>query len=525
MDPALTSSPFGLAVHLLSGGRLFTPTEYRPDFTFPGDGSIEKHTHERVQEGIEESTQATQEPILVDWYGPDDPDNPHNWPFAVKLLVYITVNWLTFIVYMSATVFSMAEDDFQAALGTTRTTTALGLALYVLGYAIGPLIWSPLSEIPSVGRNPPYLVSTACFLLISIGTALANSVPAFLVLRFLQGFFGSPSLGTGGASLADVTGPRNLPYAMCIWGLCAVAGPAIAPIISGFSVPVKGWQWSMWEIVWAAAPCCIMLVFLPETSSLAILHQRARRLRKRTGNDNFHTVAETRQKASSPLHIAYNALVVPWEINALDPAILFTTIYLGLVYAIFYSFFESLPLVYLGIHHMSLSQLGLIFLACLIGALVTLPFYLTFIHSVLNRSSAHPPEPETRLIPALFGSVLIPAGLFIFAWTARDSTSWPVPTAGLLIEMAGTTLVIQCTLSYLSVAYPRYSASIFAMNDLARAGLAFGAILWSGPLYDGLGIAWATTLLACLTVGCTVGMFVLYWFGGTLRKRSRFAED
>jgi DHA1 family multidrug resistance protein-like MFS transporter len=36
---------------------------------------------------------------------------------------------------------------------------ALGLALYVLGYGIGPLIWSPMSEIPVFGRNVPYILT------------------------------------------------------------------------------------------------------------------------------------------------------------------------------------------------------------------------------------------------------------------------------------------------------------------------------------------------------------------------------
>lgn len=237
-------------------------------------------------------------------------------------------------------------------------------------------------------------------------------------------------------------------------------------------------------------------IFIPETSAPAILHLRAKRLRKLTGNTNFRFVSEIQSKNTSPLHIAYCALVMPWKINALDPAIFFTTIYIGLVYAIFYSYFEVLPLVYLDTYHMTLGQLGLIFLSCFIGALIVIPLYFPFVHLVINKAfrEDRTPHPESRLIPGLFGSVLVPAGLFLFAWTAHESFHWVVPTIGLVVEVAGMSLVIQCIFSYLSVSYPRYSASLFAMNDLARASLVFGAIMWSNSLYNYLGIARATLL-------------------------------
>ena len=69
---------------------------------------------------------------------------------------------------------------------------------------IGPLIFSPLSEIPAIGRNPPYLISFGIFVILCVPTALANNFGGLLVLRFLQGFFGSPVLATGGASLGDM---------------------------------------------------------------------------------------------------------------------------------------------------------------------------------------------------------------------------------------------------------------------------------------------------------------------------------
>lgn len=69
---------------------------------------------------------------------------------------------------------------------------------------IGPLLFSPLSEIPYIGRNPVYVITFAIFLVLSVAASVCQSFAGFLVVRFLQGFFGSPCLATGAASLSDM---------------------------------------------------------------------------------------------------------------------------------------------------------------------------------------------------------------------------------------------------------------------------------------------------------------------------------
>ena len=98
------------------------------------------------------------------------------------------------------------------------------------------MIFSPLSEIPSVGRNIPYISSFFIFVILCIPTALVENFAGLLVLRFLQGFFGSPCLATGGASIGDLYSLIKLPYGLSLWAFAATCGPAFGPIISGFSV-------------------------------------------------------------------------------------------------------------------------------------------------------------------------------------------------------------------------------------------------------------------------------------------------
>jgi DHA1 family multidrug resistance protein-like MFS transporter len=101
--------------------------------------------------------------------------------------------------------------------GVSNLKATLGLAMYVLGYGIGPLLFSPLGEIPRIGRNPVYIITFGLFVILSVPTALVENFAGLIVLRFLQGFFGSPCLASGGASLGDMYHMVHLPFAMIAW--------------------------------------------------------------------------------------------------------------------------------------------------------------------------------------------------------------------------------------------------------------------------------------------------------------------
>ncbi|KIW91973.1 uncharacterized protein Z519_06955 [Cladophialophora bantiana CBS 173.52] len=164
--------------------------------------------------------------------------------------------------------------------GVRHTAASLPLSLYVLAYGIGPLLFAPLTEIPIIGRNSIYIITFILFFIVSIPTAATNSFAALLVLRFLQGFFGSPAVANAGASFGHVYSIMYFPYALGWWCWAAWAGPALGPVLSGFAVSAENWQWGLWEMVWMAAPVVIILfLFLPETSAANILLLRAQRLR------------------------------------------------------------------------------------------------------------------------------------------------------------------------------------------------------------------------------------------------------
>jgi len=318
----------------------------------------------------------------------------------------------------------------------------------------------------------------------------------------------------------------KVPYLLSLWAAAATLGPALGPVIGGFSVQAMNWRWSQWEMLWLSAPIfLLMFISLPETSAANILLRRAQRLRKLQSNTNLKSQSEIDQANMSLSEVTYDALLIPWQINALDPAVAFSTFYTALLYMIYYSFFESFPLVYVTMYNFNLGQSSLPFLSILVALGIFLPLYLLHFYLTVEKPFTTNVfgAPERRLIPALYGTYLIPAGLFIFAFTSRESIHWIVPTIGAGLSVGGTYVVFQSIFLYLPFTYPQYSASLFAANDFARSTLAAAAILFSRPMFLKLGVDGGVGLLAGLTVICIAGIYILFWYGDKLRARSRFA--
>ncbi|KAJ5799604.1 uncharacterized protein N7518_001672 [Penicillium psychrosexuale] len=573
MESVIREAPFGQLVRLLTNNKYFQYPEEKPDFKLPDtwlqllnsrDEGKEKNairrdsnrSYEHSEPLSRSSTQASMQftearleadeeheiekvesipiapkrtkdgSILVDWYYTDDSENPHNWSNLKRALITIVICLYTFVVYTTSAIYTSSTEGVMNEFGVSTLVATLGLSLYVLGYGTGPLIFSPLSEIPVIGRNPVYIVTMFLFVIISIPTAFVGNFAGLMVLRFLQGFFGSPCLASGGASIGDMYSLMSLPYAMMAWVSAAYCGPALGPLLSGFAVPAKGWRWSLFESIWASAPVFIlMFMFLPETSSATILLRRAGRLRKIHNNSRFMSQSELNQRNMHISDIAIDALIKPLEITIKDPAVLFVQIYTAIIYGIYYSFFEVFPLVYPADYNMNLGQIGLVFLCIMVSCIIGIAAYASYIHFWMHRRIRRSgfPVNEALLIPALPASFGPLIGLFLFAWTARASIHWIVPTIGITIYGATVFIIMQCIFIYIPLTYPKYAASLFAANDFFRSALACGSVLFAHPLFGNLGVARGVSLLGGLSVIGIIGIWLLYFYGSRLRALSKFA--
>lgn len=158
---------------------------------------------------------------VVTWYSAEDPENPRNWSDLKKGWIIVVMTIYTFVVYCTASIITPTADYVMHEFDVSLDVASLGLSLYVVGYGVGPMFFSPISEIPFIGRNPPYLYSFVLFFIISIVLAVVHNFPAIIVLRFFQGVFGSPILASGAATIEDIYDMYSAPYGY-IWWIAAM---------------------------------------------------------------------------------------------------------------------------------------------------------------------------------------------------------------------------------------------------------------------------------------------------------------
>jgi DHA1 family multidrug resistance protein-like MFS transporter len=531
--PTLASTPDAATSSTVSDieGFGMTKTKSRMDTMPYSDERFEVEQHlalERTKTIPIVPKKTTDGIILVDWYTTDDPANPQNWTSKKRAFVTFVMCAYTWVVYTGSAIYAASEGGVMEEFTVNPTEAVLRLSLYVLAYGVGSLVFAPLSEIPIIGRNPVYWITFILFFALSFPTAVVDNFAGLLVLRFLQGFFGSPALANAGATFSDMYSLLYVPFPLSWWVFSAWGGPALGPLMAGFSVSAENWRWSLWEIVWMAAPMLILLLAItPETSTPNILLRRAQRLRKLTGDSRLQAQGETDQRHLTASGILVDALIKPIEITIKDPAIFFVNIYTALFYSIYYTFFEVFPLVFPPMYGFNLGEIGLAFLACQVGATLAVIIYFSYLHwyMIPDNIKNGLRQQEHRLVPAIVGSFLLPTGLFIFGWTARPSIHWIVPLTGVVIFVLGTFLILQSIFVYVPLSYPKYAASLFAGNDLVRSAMAAGSIMYARPLFINEGIGKGVSVLAGLSVLGIIGMAAIYLTGAKLRARSKFAQS
>lgn len=200
------------------------------DYQWKSERDIEKAEEPRdanVPKGEDEK-----DPTLVDWNGPDDPENPMNWPNWKKWLITIVLGMMTFVITFASSVFSTTVQVTAQVFNVSSEVMILGTSLFVLGFAFGPIVWGPLSEL--YGRKYPLFFGFFVFAIFQIPVAVAQNLQTVMLCRFFGGFFGSAPLAIVGGTLADFWDPVTRGIAVTIFAGATFIGPVAGPIAGGF---------------------------------------------------------------------------------------------------------------------------------------------------------------------------------------------------------------------------------------------------------------------------------------------------
>ena len=362
------------------------------------------------------------------------------------MFVCVQIFLLNTFIYLGPSIYSPGIDDVEKEFGVSQVVATLGTSLSLLGYAIGPMLWSPLSEVPRMGRNTIYIVTLVAFLLLKLPIVLASNFETILVFRFLTAFAGSPAQATGGATISDMYVPRDRSYGLGLWELSTWIGPTLGPLVGGFAAQAKGWRWTIWELIWInSAMLVLIFCFLPETSASNILFRRAKRLRQEAGIEFIRAESEMESLDLSKKDVAYKTVVRPFVLCFQEPICLLLNTYTALITGLLFAWLESLPIVFGGIYGFDVGETGLAFLGLLVGSIVAyLVFVVWFFAFESNKFDSDACcAPEERFIPLMAGCIFIPICLLIFGWSAKADIHWIVPVIGSgLFSMGGFSLFV-----------------------------------------------------------------------------------
>ncbi|EMG45397.1 Cycloheximide resistance protein [Candida maltosa Xu316] len=551
MAAFIKDSFWGQIIYRLSGRKLFRHNDELPDYVVPEkylldpkeevlNSSDKSQSSENKEQTEGDQATIQNEPasdhIIVTWDGDDDPENPYNWPFAWKAIAAMQIGFLTVSVYMASAIYTPGVEEIMNQFNINSTLATLPLTMFVIGYGIGPLFWSPLSENSRIGRTPLYIITLFIFFILQIPTALSNHIAGLSVLRVIAGFFAAPALSTGGASYGDFIAMHYYSIALGVWSIFAVAGPSIGPLIGAAVInrshDADGWRWSFWFMAILSGVCFIVLSFsLPETYGKTLLRRKAERLRKLTGNNRIISEGELEDGHKTTGQVVSSLLWRPLEITMLEPVVFLIDIYIALVYSIMYLFFESVPIVYAGIHHFTLVEMGATYVSTIIGIIIGGAIYLPTVYYKFTKKllAGHNVTPEVFLPPAIFGAICMPIGVFIFGWTSSPDINWFVPLIGMALFAVGAFIIFQTLFNYMAVSFKvEYLASVFSSNAFFRSVSAgafplFGRALYNNLSIDKFPVGWGSSILGFISLGMIAIPVFFYLNGPKLRARSKYA--
>ncbi|KAL3233521.1 Polyamine transporter 4 [Nakaseomyces bracarensis] len=489
-----------------------------------------------------ESDQECIDPKTLDWDGPGDMDNPHNWPGWKKWYATMVCALLCLAVTMNSSLYVSGVTELVMKYHVNQTLALAGLTFYLLGLA--NVIGAPLSEV--FGRKPIYLGSLPLSMLFTMGVGLSGGhMRVILPLRFFAGFFASPCLSVGSGTILDVFDVDEVSVAMTFFSLAPFLGPVISPIIAGFAVEERSWRYTQWIQLWASGLILPFIAIMPETHKGMILRRRA----KKRG---LKLKAFSRAEQKAFLKLTFTITIMrPLKMLVVEPIVLVFSIYVAFIFAVLFAFFEAYPVIYRGVYHMDLGVSGLPFIGIGVGLWLGAMLYMYIDRKYLfpkapkgtppieNPTSLRtepyrglrnpetgellPIHPERFLLACKIGSVALPVALFWQAWTSRPDVQWMAPIAAGVPFGFGLILIFFSVLMYFSTCYPpMVVASTLAANNMLRYITSSVFPLFTIQMYTNMKIKWASTLFALICVVMIPIPWIFERWGPKLRVMSQF---
>src|ERR1700734_1849468 len=156
--------------------------------------------------------------------------------FGLTLLLAM----LTALGPLSMDMYLPSLPDIARALDAPIASTQLTISSYLIGFAVGQMIYGPLSD--RFGRRPVLLAAVALYLASTLACAAAQSVDLLIAARLLQGISGSGAIVLARAIVRDVYSGVQAARELSLMGSISATAPIVAPMIGGVLQAGFGWR-------------------------------------------------------------------------------------------------------------------------------------------------------------------------------------------------------------------------------------------------------------------------------------------
>ncbi|KUL90270.1 hypothetical protein ZTR_02015 [Talaromyces verruculosus] len=397
--------------------------------------------------------------------GLDVDEDPRHWPAGKKMGLLVMVAIMTFITPMSPAMLASAVPEILTEFPTTNTVLAsMSVSIYALGLAVGPLIIAPLSE--AYGRTILYHATAILFIVFSIACAVSTNLNMLIAFEFFQGCCGSAPITMGGGSVADMYSQEERGARIAFLAVGPLIAQFVGPVGGSFLAAARGWRWVFWLVTILTAAIEVgYCFFIRETYQPVLIRRKARRLQK-AGNTHISDF----EKDISTLQLVGRSIIRPFKMLFLFPIVLGLGTHAAIGYAYFYLLITTLSEIFIATYGFEAKIVGLVYLGIAFGMAIGAALFAIFSDRMIKqRAARQAAKPEDRLVPMIAGGIALPAGLFIYGWSAQYAIHWIVPIIGTAFLGLGLIWLLLPIDTYLVDAYPLYAASSIGATTVFRS--------------------------------------------------------
>ncbi|MDU4092159.1 MAG: Bcr/CflA family multidrug efflux MFS transporter [Pantoea sp.] len=383
----------------------------------------------------------------------------------------VILGLLAMLMPLSIDMYLPAMPQIAKEFGVSAGSVQMTLNLYILGFALGQLVYGPLAD--SFGRKPVITIGTLIFALAAAACALSQSVEQLINMRFLHGLSAAAASVVINALMRDSFSKEEFSRMMSFVMLVTTIAPLLAPIIGGWLLILWSWHAIFWSLSLAALAVTLMVATqIRET----LPKEQRQRFHLRTTLRNFLSLFRHKR--------AFSYMMAS-----------------GFSFAGLFSFLNAGPFVYIEINHVSPQNFGYYF---------ALNVVFLFIMTLINSRSVRRFGP---LAMFRFGLLIqFAMGIWLLVVSAFDLGFLPL-VFGVAMFIGCVAMVASNAMAVILDEFPHIAGTASSLAGTLRFGV--GALVGALLSMANFTAAWPMVWSIALCATCSL---LLYGYASRAHK-------